>query len=72
MKLPNWNEAEETLKKEHPLGFGTEQDIAYAALFLTSDESRYMTGSPLIRGRWLHREMSKRTGMGLPQRQFHA
>lgn len=46
--LPNKAEVEATLKKEHPLGLGTEEDIAYAALYLASDESRYMTGAPLI------------------------
>jgi NAD(P)-dependent dehydrogenase (short-subunit alcohol dehydrogenase family) len=47
-KLPDKAEVEEMLKKTHPLGLGTEQDIAYAALYLASDESRYMTGAPLI------------------------
>lgn len=46
--LPNKAEVEAMLTKEHPLGLGTEEDIAYAALYLASDESRYMTGSPLI------------------------
>ena len=46
--LPNKAEVELALQKEHPLGLGTEQDIAYAALYLASDESRYMTGAPLI------------------------
>jgi NAD(P)-dependent dehydrogenase (short-subunit alcohol dehydrogenase family) len=46
--LPNRAEVEASLKKEHPLGLGTEEDVAYAALYLASDESRYMTGSPLI------------------------
>lgn len=46
--LPNKEEVEAFLTKEHPLGLGTEEDIAYAALYLASDESRYMTGSPLI------------------------
>lgn len=46
--LPNKAEVEATLKNEHPLGFGREEDIAYAALYLASDESRYMTGAPLI------------------------
>jgi NAD(P)-dependent dehydrogenase (short-subunit alcohol dehydrogenase family) len=46
--LPNRAEVEVSLKKEHPLGLGTEEDVAYAALYLASDESRYMTGSPLI------------------------
>lgn len=46
--LPNKDEVEESLRREHPLGLGTEEDIANAALFLASDESRYMTGSSLV------------------------
>ena len=46
--LPNKAEVEEFLTREHPLGLGTEEDIAYAAVYLASDESRYMTGAPLI------------------------
>lgn len=46
--LPNKSEVEAMLKAEHPLGLGTEDDVAYAALYLASDESRYMTGAPLI------------------------
>jgi NAD(P)-dependent dehydrogenase (short-subunit alcohol dehydrogenase family) len=46
--LPNRAEVEASLKKEHPLGLGSEDDIAYAALYLASDESRYMTGAPFI------------------------
>ena len=35
--------------KEIPMGrFGTAMDVAYAALFLTSDESSYMTGAELV------------------------
>ncbi|MDQ3249414.1 MAG: glucose 1-dehydrogenase, partial [Chloroflexota bacterium] len=32
----------------HPLGIGQPQDIAWAAVYMASDESRYMTGSPLL------------------------
>jgi NAD(P)-dependent dehydrogenase (short-subunit alcohol dehydrogenase family) len=46
--LPNKAEVEASLKKEHPLGLGTEEDIAYAALYLASDESRYMTGAAFV------------------------
>lgn len=42
------DEVVEMLETEHPLGLGTEEDIASAALFLASDESRYMTGAPLV------------------------
>lgn len=31
----------------HPLGLGTVEDIANAALFLVSDEARYMTGAAM-------------------------
>jgi NAD(P)-dependent dehydrogenase (short-subunit alcohol dehydrogenase family) len=46
--LPNKDEVVAELKRTHPLGLGTEMDIANAALFLASDESRYMTGAPLV------------------------
>ena len=32
----------------HPLGLGTPEDIAHAAVFLASDVSRYATGAPFL------------------------
>lgn len=32
----------------HPLGLGDPEDIAWAAVYLASDESKYMTGHPLL------------------------
>jgi NAD(P)-dependent dehydrogenase (short-subunit alcohol dehydrogenase family) len=46
--LPNKEEVSKMVQNSHPLGLGTVEDIAFAALFLASNESRYMTGSPLI------------------------
>jgi NAD(P)-dependent dehydrogenase (short-subunit alcohol dehydrogenase family) len=36
------------IKRMHPLGIGQPLDIAWAAVYLASDESRYMTGTPLL------------------------
>ena len=48
---PLWDDPEvlEPLERLHPMGrFGRPDEIAYAALFLASDESSFVTGSPLI------------------------
>ncbi len=46
MAKPGWTEA---VKGCIPLGvFGDPEDIAYTALFLASDESKFMTGSEII------------------------
>jgi len=36
------------IERLHPLGFGTPEDIAHAAVFLASDESRYATGAAFL------------------------
>ena len=46
--LPNREEVVRMIEQSHPLGLGSEEDIAFAALFLASDESKYMTDAPLI------------------------
>jgi 3-oxoacyl-[acyl-carrier protein] reductase len=37
----------ENLRKSHPLGFGTVDDVASAVAFVASDEAKWMTGSIL-------------------------
>ena len=36
------------IEEMHPLGIGEPEDIAWAAVYLASDESRYMTGAPML------------------------
>lgn len=46
-KLPNPTQVRAEIEKMHPLGIGTPEDIAWAAVYLASDESRYTTGSAM-------------------------
>ena len=36
------------ITRMHPLGIAEPEDIAWAAVYMASDESRYMTGSPML------------------------
>lgn len=41
-------EAREKISRLHPLGLGVPEDVAYAAVYLLSDASRWVTGSNLF------------------------
>lgn len=51
METKDWAVTQEELDKEEarfPLGFGHTEDIAYAAVYMMSDASRWVTGTNLI------------------------
>ncbi|MCZ2499299.1 SDR family oxidoreductase [Xylophilus sp. Kf1] len=46
---PIWdNHQIEDQKARHPLGLGTPEDVAHAAIYLLSDASRWVTGTTLV------------------------
>ena len=47
--LTDDDDLRQDLEGRHPMGrLGRPEEIAYAALFLASDESSFMTGAPMI------------------------
>lgn len=47
-KQPDPDAVNAEILRMHPLGIGQPEDIAWAAVYLASDESKYMTGTPLL------------------------
>jgi NAD(P)-dependent dehydrogenase (short-subunit alcohol dehydrogenase family) len=47
-EIVNNNNFEEDLKKRQIMGIGEPEDVAYAAAFLLSDASRFITGTSII------------------------
>ncbi|CCG39565.1 3-oxoacyl-[acyl-carrier-] reductase domain protein [Xanthomonas citri pv. mangiferaeindicae LMG 941] len=46
---PIWDATHlEAQRKRHPLGLGTPEDVANAAIYLLSDASRWVTGTSLV------------------------
>lgn len=41
-------EAMKAVETQHPLGLGSPQDVAYAAIYLQSDASRWVTGTNMV------------------------
>lgn len=49
VETPLWDPAQlEAQRERHPLGLGTPDDVANAAIYLLSDASRWITGTELV------------------------
>lgn len=47
-KQPDPAATNSEIEAMHPLGIGEPEDIAWAAVYLAADESKYMTGAPML------------------------